>query len=350
MAVWNASAIALVVLVLQNTSLVLLMRHSLTTYQDSPPYITSTAVMVMEMLKLGICLAVVYMESGGSRTFVQKLRVDVANKPLEMAKLMVPASLYTVQNNLLFVALRNLDAATYSVCYQTKILTTAVFSVVLLNKKLTAWKWGALFLLTVGVALAKLSDISSEPVKSAEGETMSVQSPLLGFICVLTAACTSGFAGVYFEMLLKSSKTSLFIRNIQMGLPSIVLSLVTVGVKDGQNVAKGGFFQGYNLIVVSVILLQAAGGLVVAVVVKYADSIRKSFAAAVSIVASCGLSMFFFDVQLNKTFALGVMFVCMSVYMYGRPAPERGLPSFHKNFGLVRIREMERRRSVTRRV
>lgn len=295
-------------------------------------------------------------ESGGSRTFVQKLRVDVAKQPLEMAKLMIPAFLYTVQNNLLYIALKNLDAATYSVCYQTKILTTALFSVILLNKRLTAWKWGALFLLTIGVALAKLSDVSTEPAESktelepAESKTESEQSPLLGFMCVLTAACTSGFAGVYFEMLLKSSKTSLFIRNIQMGIPSIMLSLLTVVIKDGRDVTEKGFFQGYNSTVVSVILLQAVGGLVVAVVVKYADSIRKSFAAALSIIASCILSVFFFGVQLNKTFALGVVFVCASVYMYGRPTPERGLPAFHKHFRLGRFIDVERRRSVTRKI
>lgn len=45
----NASSIALAVLVLQNTSLVLLMRHSLTAHEDATPYLTSTAVTMMEV-------------------------------------------------------------------------------------------------------------------------------------------------------------------------------------------------------------------------------------------------------------------------------------------------------------
>lgn len=280
--------------------------------------------------------------------------MEVVNQPLEMMKLMVPALLYTVQNNLLYVALKNLDAATYMVCYQTKILTTAIFSVLLLKKRLTSWKWIALLLLTIGVALSELSaqrgpesgdsntgDDGSSPEGSVEE---FVPSRLVGFVCVISAACTSGFSGVYFEMILKSSKTSLFVRNVQMGLPSIVLSLITVAVKDGYRVRANGFFQGYNSVVVGVIMLQAAGGLVVAVVVKYADNIRKSFAAAVSIIASCVLSMLFFDFKPTKMFAIGVAFVCGSIYMYGRPAPEKGLPAFNRHFGV------ERRRSVTRRI
>lgn len=255
--------------------------------------------------------------------------MEVARKPLEVAKLMVPALLYTVQNNMLYTALANLDAATYSVCYQTKILTTALFSVVLLRKKLSVAKWGALILLTGGVAMAELSGLSASHDANVD-EKERAQSPLLGFMCVMAAACTSGFAGVYFEMILKGSRTSLWIRNIQMGVPSIVIALISVLFKDWSGVTRNGFFYGYNGVVVGVVLLQAVGGLVVAVVVKYADNIRKSFATAVSIVISCIMSMFLFDFHPNRVFMLGVICVCGSVFMYSRPPVDRGLPTFHK--------------------
>ena len=57
-------------------------------------------------------------------------------------------------------------------------------------------------------------------------------------------------------------------RNIQMGTASIVLGMVGVLVKDYAVVAEKGFFYGYNRLTVAVILLQALGGLTVAVVVK----------------------------------------------------------------------------------
>ncbi len=44
------------------------------------------------------------------------LRDEVFGKPKESAKILIPALLYTMQNNLLFLALSNLDAATFQVC------------------------------------------------------------------------------------------------------------------------------------------------------------------------------------------------------------------------------------------
>ena len=40
---------------------------------------------------------------------------EIINKPLETLKLAIPSGIYTLQNNLLYVALSNLDAATYQV-------------------------------------------------------------------------------------------------------------------------------------------------------------------------------------------------------------------------------------------
>lgn len=69
----------------------------------------------------------------------------------------MPAFCYVIQNNVLFFALLKLDAATYQVTYQLKILTTAFFAVVMLHKKLTLLKWFALILLTCGVAIVQVN-------------------------------------------------------------------------------------------------------------------------------------------------------------------------------------------------
>lgn len=62
------------------------------------------------------------------------LREDIWLRPLDVMKMAVPACLYVVQNNLKYVAISNLEGPTFQLLYQLKILTTAVFSVLMLKR------------------------------------------------------------------------------------------------------------------------------------------------------------------------------------------------------------------------
>jgi hypothetical protein len=54
----------------------------------------------------------------------QRLWQDVVLRPDDLMRLLVPAVLYTVQNNLQYVAVSNLDAASYQVRHTHKHLHT----------------------------------------------------------------------------------------------------------------------------------------------------------------------------------------------------------------------------------
>ena len=55
-------------------------------------------------------------------------------------------------------------------------------------------------------------------------------------------------------------------------------------------IEEKGFFYGYDLFVWYLVALNACGGLIVAVVVKYADNILKGFACSMAIIITCILS------------------------------------------------------------
>ena len=303
---------ALFLLVAQMVGLVLLMRYSRTSHDPNQPlYLASTAVFIMEVMKLVICAMVIAYQTGGQ--LLSELKVHVLQSPGEMLKLCVPSLLYTVQNNLLYLALTNLDAATYQVCYQLKILTTALFSAILLQRKFSALKWLSLVILTIGVAVVQISG-SSDQHNHESGDQRFV-----GLVAVLCAACTSGCSGVYFEKILKGSQTSLWVRNVQMGIPSVVIAYITVYIHDSEAVSKQGFLGGYSPIVWTVVTVQAVGGLIVATVVKYADNVLKVFATSFSIVVSCVISAFLFDFHPTLSFLVGASLVVTATVMYSTP-------------------------------
>lgn len=140
------------------------------------------------------------------------------------------------------IAITNLDSAIYSVTYQMKILTTALFSVFLLHKHLSLRKWIALIIIVPGVGLVELSS------KSATMKTdTTAQDPLLGFICIVICSLTSGFAGVFFEMVLKGkTKSNIWIQSIQLCLATCFFCCLNAMTKDLPRIREEGFFTGYN--------------------------------------------------------------------------------------------------------
>ena len=155
------------------------------------------------------------------------------------------------------VAITNLDSAVYSVTYQMKILTTALFSVFLLHKKLSLRQWIALVIIVPGVGLVELSS------KSSTAKTITTdQDPFLGFVCIVICSLTSGFAGVFFEMVLKGkTKNNIWIQSIQLCLATCFFCCINAGTKDLARIREEGFFTGYNVYTWITIFLNVVVGI-----------------------------------------------------------------------------------------
>jgi len=182
---------ALAALILQNAGQALVMRYSMISAEPSERYRTSTAVLMSEIFKLVIATCACFAFDGGSNVqkFMGVLKTDGRS---DWLKLMLPSLLYTLQNSLQYMAMAKLSAPVFQVLYQMKIITTAVFSVLILSRRMTPLQWSAVVLLTVGVACVQLSQTKSDDADNS----------FIGFVYVLCGCCTSGFAGVYVLMLL----------------------------------------------------------------------------------------------------------------------------------------------------
>ena len=320
--------VSLVLLVVQTTVLVLLMRYSRSSGDASSRYLSSTAVVMAEVLKVVVSvLAVIQSNALNVQTAIGQIRTELRHP--DTLKLAVPGLLYLIQNNLLFVALSNLDAAVYQVTYQLKILTTALFSVTMLGRSLDREQVASLLMLTVGVSLVQYAEMV-ETGGGKKKEKTGDDDPLLGLACVLAACFSSGFAGVYLEKVMKKGRpVSIWMRNVQLGLFGTVFGLFAIFMSNSDYavVQTDGFFRGYNSVVWLVVFIQAAGGLLIAAVIQYADNILKGFATSVSIVISSLVSVWLFSFHITSYFVVGAALVVIAVVLFGRDKAKPAAPS-----------------------
>jgi len=298
--------ISLILCVLQNTLLVIQIRY--TRIQEGPRYFTSTAVIMSEITKAICCAIVILIQVGPT-----KLYDDVLGEGLAVFKVAVPAGIYAIQNNLLYYGLSNLEAPVYQVSNQLKVFTTAIFFVIILQQTITVRKWFSLVLLFLGVSMVQLNSLTNTPTVNPD---LPEQNPILGAIAVFTASVTSGFAGVYFEKILKSSSNSTWARNIQLGSFGFIFAFLIGYLNDFAEYSSKGFFYGWNFNVVLLVFNHAIGGLIVAFVVRYADNILKGFASSFSIILSSICSVYLFDFRLSWLFVVGTTLVLLACYLY----------------------------------
>ena len=301
--------------ILQNTALVLVTKFSFSRGVLTP-YLVSTVVACSESLKFVVSCALLTHThgKGAAISAVRDLRSNGA-------RLALPSALYVLQNNLLFKAVRLLSPTMYMVCSQSKILTSALFSVLLLNSRITRRQCLALMTLVVGMILVNASEGGAERVvASANGGDTSH-----GLLAVFTATFISGFAGAYLEKMYKSSNhggadshsDSVWFRNTQLACFSVPVALMSAYWRDSAQIGHGGFFQGYDYVVGIVVVLQATGGLVVALVMRHAGNILKCFAVSISM---CNCAVFTCLVSSEQTsvstLVMGLALVVAATFAY----------------------------------
>jgi len=226
-------------------------------------------------------------------------------------KMFALSLIYGLMNILSYVALRNVSAGIFTICAQLKILTTACFSTLLLQRRYSWTQWRALFMLIIGVL------IFSEPVwnQSSAWETDG-GNVLLGSAAVLTEVTLSGFASIYFEKVIKTDTTqrlNIWERNFQLALGSIPVYMAFILHEGG---GSAGYLGGWSMVTFVLGILGAAGGLLVALSIKYGDSILKTLATTGAIVLSSWLDHWMLKGPLTMNMMLAGCVVITSICDY----------------------------------
>ncbi len=99
----------------------------------------------------------------------------------------------------------------------------------------------------------------------------------------------------------------------------MIFSLLAMYILDGEKVKSQGILFGYTHMVWISSIIRSSGGLIIALVIKYADNILKGFSSSSAIILVCLVSMVFFEFQLTILFALGSLLIIVSIFLYSKP-------------------------------
>ena len=200
----------------------------------------------------------------------------------------VPALIYSTQNLLIQTSYQNLDGVSFNVVNQTKFVFTAVFLYVLYNKRQSPKQIVALILMFLAAVLITTGTgdkAQSQAGTGEEEEEHRENSLLLGYLPCALAAMLSGVASSYSENVFRTKKKkNALLYSIELATFSVV-ALVVGGV------ARTFFNENTEFTMISETLaavqdprffippfVNAAGGLVVGMLMKYAGAIYKGFA------------------------------------------------------------------------
>lgn len=216
----------------------------------------------------------------------------------------LPAALYTVQNFASLLAYQNLEALTYNVLNQTKILSAAVCCYYLLGKKQSMVQAVSLLLLSgSALVIEKIVTLQSFRSLLGDGLYVTISRGLRSFgsasnarrfshgvIPVLLASFISGLAGALTQKTLQgvpsksveqraSTPRNAYQFSMELNAVSAIILLVSLLFSsDGRSIAQSGFFHQWTPKTLIPIITNSLGGIVVGLVTKHAGSVQKGFA------------------------------------------------------------------------
>lgn len=401
----------LALLSIQTAAAVLLARYTKSSIPVDQQYESSHLLLVIDVVKIVCsgCLESYWTSteaSGGGLT--SSLRQHVWDQPGDAMRLSIPASLFWLQSNLIYIALQHLSAPMFLTTSQTKVVATAMVSLHMIpGRRYTGKQWVCMILLTIGVVVVILDECqlkNKEKQQSRhsfhndseqEEQQWADQNIWIGLLAIAGNVLSSAVAGVYVEKVIKwsgastpsSSKASLtsisprarrteesslplsssssleeydektttiaslplsspslleecdentttttvrkisihkgkqpaslWMRNIQLSFFSFLIGVIRVTWQHKTGTKP--FFHGFSGSTWVLVALQAAGGLIVAAVLKYTDSVLKTLSMAVAIVLASAWTAINLQQPVSLPFCVGAFTVMASCYVFTNP-------------------------------
>jgi len=210
--------------------------------------LAASSVATVEAIKAAIAIAMLGAFEVKAGPWETLRYVVVATRAGDAGLIAVPALCYVASNTLNYVAASHVDGPVLVVFGAIQVLFVSLFSVILLGRRLGPRKWLALSCLAASIACIQLDRRRLSP------------SSLRGLGLAALGCAVSGFAGVFFEKVLKRSPISLWLRNVHLALLSLPFAFFAL---DRSHLRRCGLFSGYGPDAWLFIAVKAFGGILV---------------------------------------------------------------------------------------
>jgi len=282
-----------------------------------PYYSATTLLITAECLKCLTCIIALYFIHDCNVSNAIKHVKNGSPKYLVLVSI-IPSIGYFIQNLLQNYAASNLPSGVYQVTSQSKLISTAFFAILLLNRSLSKTKWFFIFTLFCGVSLIQLKPSTNEDI------TDDFSNQTMGLIAAIATASISGFNGIFIEKLMKKVPnemgipSSMWLTNLHLSSWSILFGIMTAYQKDFDNYKEYGIFHGFTKGVWSLTFIAALGGILVALVIRHLDNMLKNFAVSLAVIFTTMMGQIWFNEKIPPFFWPGAMLVVGSVYGYNQ--------------------------------
>ncbi|KAL9183815.1 hypothetical protein ACHAXT_004671 [Thalassiosira profunda] len=280
--------------------------------------VRSSVVLVQEVVKFGIAGAIYF---SGTKKELREKDLQGWSVKTWLALAGLPAFLYTIQNVAALMAYQNLEALTFNVLNQTKILSAALSCYFIMGKKQSMMQVASLCVLILstltiekilhpGVFASLLSMGGGESALGLRNAFASLSSMASGagrrvthgIVPILVASLISGMAGALTQKNLQGSHgggsgwlkkrssragppaarppRNAYLFSMEMNVASVILLLASLLLSsDGRAILRSrSFFSNWTKETFIPVITNSIGGILVGLVTKHAGSVRKGFA------------------------------------------------------------------------
>tara|TARA_B110001452_G_scaffold267364_1_gene276991 strand:+ start:2280 stop:3347 length:1068 start_codon:yes stop_codon:yes gene_type:complete len=291
-------------------------------------YSMLSVTLVAEACKLLISLSLYY--------FVASQRKSHnALRCRDVVQFSVPAMVYFVNNNMIFLIMQRINSTQFQVVSCMKTVFTAVLFRLIMKRELTTAKWAAIVTLACGAASSELQHVQGRSDTrcsygdsgSGEGVSLETSAAFVGVMGTLLSSLLSSFAGIYNEVLLKkdSQLHSIHVQNALLYTWGVLFNTIGLAALDSTLIIRCAFFSGFNMWTWVLLMNNALSGLAISAVLKYADNIVRVFAHTGAMVLTACVEVVALSEALSAQLPLAIAIVSASTVTYSTDGPVKAI-------------------------